>query len=91
MFDPVEPGDGIIKQLGGKGIGEGDVLPVTEEPLVVTPAAIERPTQEELPFGDFDLFAACAALGDDGRDFFTGNFVEFQSSGHVVFIGAKLF
>jgi hypothetical protein len=75
LFDPVKPGDGIIEQLGGKRVGEGDVFPVAEEPFVVTAGAVERAAQKELPLRDFNLSAARTAFGDDGGDLFAGNFV----------------
>jgi len=76
--------------LGGEGVGEGDVLPVAEVALVVAAGAVQRPAQEEVPFGYLDDTAACVAFGDDGGDFFFCDFVEFEVHGNRL-TDAKIF
>lgn len=90
LFCPVPAGDGVIEELGGEGVGEGNVLPVTEVALVVTAGAVEGPAQEEVAFGYLDDAAACIAFGDDGGDFFFGDGVKFKMHGDRL-IDAKIF
>lgn len=81
LFAPVPAGDGVVEELGCEGVGEGDVLTVTEVALVMAAGAVEGPAQEEIPFGDMDDAATRIALGDDGGDFFFGDFVKFEVHG----------
>lgn len=82
--------DSKVEELGGEGVGEGNILPVTEVALVVTAGAVEGAAQEEVAFGNLDDTAACIAFGDDGGDFFFCDFVKFEVHGGRL-IDAKIF